>query len=209
MEVEQKYIVRAAQPWPLLQEEVLTLLGQMGCRVVRQGERLQNDLYYDGPGDPVLRGGCALRVRRTEDGFILSWKGPASTDQRGLFTRQELERPLPGPGLEGETSFLAECLSTVSGGPPEELRPKAAVENRRVTAAVSDPWGGLYELAFDRVVYRRPEGRDFREEHQIELEHKAGAGDGLTRIARLLEQSLPGLEPARGSKYQRARRLLG
>lgn len=211
VEVEQKYLVRDTRPWGLFQEEVLGLLRRMGCAVVRQGEQGQRDVYYDTPGDALLRGGCSLRIRAKGESRVLTWKGPASEARGGLFARKEAELPLSAQGLEGERErlFLNACLSELDGAAPEDLRPKVTVENLRTAVLVTDRTGSVYELAFDEAAYCTPEGEERGREHQLELEHKTGPGESLGRLAAALEKSLPGLEPAKGSKYQRARACCG
>lgn len=91
----------------------------------------------------------------------------------------------------------------------DALSVTAVVVNRRRTYLVSGPAGGQFELAFDDVAYRAPQGDREVEERQVEIERLAGTRADLERLVRTSAGRLPALRPAAGSKYQRARRLTG
>lgn len=210
LELEQKYIVADTQPWDQFQDEVMGVLRRMGCTVERQGDVRQRDVYYDTADDALLRGGCSLRMRTAGEAALLTWKGKPAERQGGLFARQEEELPVFDGDLRGERvrTFLRSCLAELPGTGPEMLKRCAEVENHRRLVRVADG-GGVYELAFDEVAYTGPAGGHPCRERQMELEHKAGGSEGLARLAAALQSALPGLVCAQGSKYQRARTLLG
>ena len=210
LELEQKYIVADTQPWDQFQDEVMGVLRRMGCTVERQGDVRQRDVYYDTADDALLRGGCSLRMRTAGEAALLTWKGKPAERQGGLFARREEELPVFDGDLRGERvrTFLRSCLAELPGTGPEMLKRCAEVENHRRLVRVADG-GGVYELAFDEVAYTGPAGGHPCRERQMELEHKAGGSEGLARLAAALQSALPGLVCAQGSKYQRARTLLG
>lgn len=207
VELEQKYVVRDTRPWPVFQQEAVGLLRRLGCAAAPAEERNQRDTYYDTEDDAVLRAGCSLRVRRVGQAGVLTWKGPAEDRRDGLFARREEELPLFTDSLDGERErgFLRRCLAGLPGAGAGDLAPRVVVECLRRAVPVTGLDGDVYELAFDEVVYRTPEGRALGGEHQMELECKAGAGTRLGQLTEALERALPGLTPAKGSKYSRAR----
>ena len=199
-ELERKYVVDGPRPWTV--EAALTAgLRRAGYGVTFLEEKPQKDTYYDTPGRDILAGGGSLRVREKGDRRVLTVKAPIRTEG-GTFLRREEELMLE-PGAD-PADFLRAQLPGVD---PETLAPAVEVDNRRRTYEVSHPAGVRFELALDDVCYRDPAtGREHRE-RQVELEVLSGTQADLERAAAAL--SLPGLRPARGSKYQRAVALTG
>ena len=70
-------------------------LRESGARLVAPRHFEANDLYDDSEGSIVKRG-CALRLRRTPDGALLTFKGPAQF-AGGIKTREERETAVADP----------------------------------------------------------------------------------------------------------------
>jgi adenylate cyclase class 2 len=70
-------------------------LGESGARLVAPRHFEANDLYDDSEGSIVKRG-CVLRLRRTPDGALLTFKGPAQF-AAGVKTREERETAVADP----------------------------------------------------------------------------------------------------------------
>lgn len=64
--------------------------------VVRLGARpkrsrhLEDNVLYDSPDGRLARAGCALRIRVTEEGGVVTYKGP-KTVRDGIRSREEIE----------------------------------------------------------------------------------------------------------------------
>jgi adenylate cyclase class 2 len=77
-------------------ESVRTKLRAAGGQPTAPLHFESNDLYDTADGELADRG-CALRLRRTEHGSILAFKGPARFED-GLKKREEWETPISDPG---------------------------------------------------------------------------------------------------------------
>jgi adenylate cyclase, class 2 len=71
------------------------LLRIAGARPVTPVHAESNDLYDRGDGE-LANGGCALRLRRTDGGSTLTFKGPARFEA-GTKTREERETAVADP----------------------------------------------------------------------------------------------------------------
>lgn len=83
LETEVKLRVRSA-------EEARGALGRIGARRVRPRHFEDNALFDDAQRSLSLKG-SALRVRRTDDGAVLTFKGPREERGDGLKSRAEVE----------------------------------------------------------------------------------------------------------------------
>ncbi|KVD49033.1 adenylate cyclase [Burkholderia sp. MSMB1459WGS] len=181
-----------------------TLTGEPGHTIT-----LAN-VYYDTPDLALARSKSAVRVRRTPDGWLQTFKTVGSAEG-GLHRRHEWELPVAGDALEID-ALVAACDV-----------PEAA-------AALNDAAGALYALFrtdFSRTLWRIAIGGatveaavDLGEivvqaEHEtrrepiseIELELIDGPETALATLAAELQQALPGLVPENISKAQRGYRL--
>lgn len=76
-------------------EAVRGCLRESGARLVAPRHFEANDLYDDSEGS-IGKRGCALRLRRTPDGALLTFKGPAQF-AGGVKTREERETAVADP----------------------------------------------------------------------------------------------------------------
>lgn len=70
-------------------------LRESGARLVAPRHFETNDLYDDSEGS-IAKRGCVLRLRRTPDGALLTFKGPAQF-AGGVKTREERETAVVDP----------------------------------------------------------------------------------------------------------------
>ncbi len=163
--------------------------------------RTLRTVYFDTDDDDLAGARIALRVRRSDDGWVMGLKREASGG--GAFDRRETEVALASgvPDLSRFDKAIAREVTDVTGDKP--LRPKFGSEIRRATRTV-DLDGSRIEVAFD-------EGRLFAGEQsaptaEIELELKSGPPPALFDLGLGLLDAFParlGLQ----SKAERARAL--
>lgn len=135
--------------------------------------------YFDTADRAVRKGGFALRVRETGEGFLQTLK---AENGASVFSRGEWERPVDGPGLDpaalAETPLAAWPESQVAA-----LRPLFATLIERRTRRVQ--WAGAtIEAAFDQGEIVAGDRRQPIAE--LELELKAGDPAALFDLARRL-----------------------
>lgn len=82
-ETEVKLRVRSA-------EEARGALGRIGARRVRPRHFEDNALYDDAQGS-LAAAGSTLRIRRTDDGAVFTFKGPREERADGVKSRPEFE----------------------------------------------------------------------------------------------------------------------
>jgi adenylate cyclase class 2 len=70
-------------------DEAREQLARHGAERVR-ARHLEDNVLFDDAAASLVRRGCALRVRRTDQGGVLTFKGPR-TDREGVKTRPEWE----------------------------------------------------------------------------------------------------------------------
>ena len=124
-------------------------LGASGARLVSPFHFESNDLYDDDDGT-FAKAGCMLRVRRTDDGALLTFKGPARF-HAGTKTREERETRISEPE---ELQRILEALGR---------RPRFHYEKRReewsldecVIALDETPIGSFVEVEGDPAAIRR------------------------------------------------------
>ncbi len=109
----------------------------------------QVDTFYDYPDRRLTKSGVALRIRRSSEGIVVTYKGPMSFEG-GVKSRVELEGP-PG-SVEAARALEAAGLSP-EPDPEEAMAPAGltpVVVVRKVRVPVS--LGGLRSRAYlDRV----------------------------------------------------------
>lgn len=104
--VESEIKLRMAGPGPA--REAVT---RLGASLVRP-RHLEDNVLLDDAGGALVASGRTLRVRRTEEGTVLTFKGPRR-DREGVKSREEVEASLPA--AEGEA--LLEILRKVGFAP--------------------------------------------------------------------------------------------
>jgi triphosphatase len=171
--------------------------------------RLEN-IYFDTPALVLARAKSALRLRRTPEGWLQTFK-TVGVAKNGLHARHEWEMPVAGEALEIE-KLLHECdesgVSTALSEAAENLIPLFRTDFTRTlwTLEVS---GAQVEAAVDQGEITADVNGEMRSTPicEIELELKAGDEAVLHTLAAELAKSLPGLAPDDISKAQRGYKL--
>ncbi|MBB3260328.1 inorganic triphosphatase YgiF [Paraburkholderia bannensis] len=177
--------------------------------VAGQPIRLEN-IYFDTPELTLARAKSALRLRRTPDGWLQTFKTVGQA-QNGLHARHEWEMPVSGEALEVD-QLLHECdeagVSTALSAAAANLIPLFRTDFTRTLWTLTHA-GTQVEAAVDQgevtadvngVTRRAPIC-------EIELELKDGDEAALHALAAELAKALPGLKPDDISKAQRGYRL--
>ena len=182
--------------------------------VARTGEagrdvRLEN-IYFDTPGLTLARSKSALRLRRTPDGWLQTFK-TAGSAKGGLHSRHEWEMPVSGEALEID-ALLRACEAPDVAATLREAAPDL-IELFR-TNFTRTLWhmqhnGADIEAAIDLgEVIADANGETRRAPiSEIELELKNGGEAALHALAQALSANIPGLAPDDVSKAQRGYRL--
>ncbi|MFC5429003.1 CYTH domain-containing protein [Paraburkholderia denitrificans] len=174
--------------------------------------RLEN-IYFDTPALTLARAKSALRLRRTPDGWLQTFK-TAGVAQNGLHARHEWEMPVAGEALE-TARLLRECddagvadVATALADAASELIALFRTDFTRTLwmLAVDD---AQIEAAVDQGEITANVNGETRRTPicEIELELKAGDEAALHKLAAQLTAELPGLSPENISKAQRGYRL--
>lgn len=124
LEVEVKY--RTADPAGVL-ARILALGG------VADSEAIEEDHYFNGPDRDYRRTDEAFRVRRTDAGTWLTYKGPKR--EAATKTRKEVQVAI-GDGREATTAGVGELLVCLG------FRPVAVVRKKRAIYHLTRPVGG-------------------------------------------------------------------
>jgi adenylate cyclase class 2 len=82
--VESEIKLRVGRP-----DEARALLARLGADKVRD-RHLEDNVLFDDAASTLAAAGCLLRVRRTEAGGVLTYKGPRR-DREGVKSRREVE----------------------------------------------------------------------------------------------------------------------
>ncbi|QGZ62442.1 CYTH domain-containing protein [Paraburkholderia acidisoli] len=168
------------------------------------------NIYFDTPALALARAKSALRLRRTPDGWLQTFKSVGAA-KNGLHERHEWEMPVAGEALEID-ALLRECdeagVSTALAGAASNLIPLFRTDFTR-TLWTLDVAGAQVEAAIDRgeVVADVDDKTRRTPICEIELELKDGDETALHTLAAELAQALPGLAPDDVSKAQRGYRL--
>jgi adenylate cyclase, class 2 len=98
--VESEVKLRVARP-----EDARGALLRLGAQPVRP-RHFEDNLLFDDAAGSLARGGRALRVRRTDAGGVLTYKGPRR-DRGGVKSRTEIETAVTDPdALQGVLEAL-------------------------------------------------------------------------------------------------------
>jgi len=195
----------------LPRDQVDAALRLLAARAGADGQavRLEN-IYFDTPMLTLARAKSALRLRRTPDGWLQTFK-TVGVAQNGLHARHEWEMPVAGEALE-VARLLRECdeagvataLSDAATGLIALFRTDFTrtlwtfgVDGSQIEAAVDQ---GEVTAEIDGQTRRTPIC-------EIELELKSGDEAALHTLAAQLVAELPGLAPDDISKAQRGYRL--
>jgi inorganic triphosphatase YgiF len=189
---------------PAVAEELagLTVVGPLRAAARRTFD--QTDRYYDTPGLELAASHSLLRFREAEGQRLYTLKSGAV--QAGISRRAEIEEPAGEREIHAWASDPTRSGALPSGLDLDSLRPVLTIANRRTLLTLEASDGGRLEMVVDRVRYSGPRGQ--REELELELELKDGPEETLQEACEWLQARYP-LEPATGSKYQRALEAVG
>jgi triphosphatase len=186
-------------------QRLLALLAGTQGRAVR----LEN-IYFDTPSLTLARAKSALRLRRTPDGWLQTFK-TVGIARNGLHARHEWEMPVAGEALE-TARLLHECdeagvATALSDAAPDLIALFRTDFTRTLWTLVVD--GAQIEAAIDQGEVTADVNGETRRAPicEIELELKAGDEAALHTLAAQLAAELPGLAPDDISKAQRGYRL--
>ncbi|MFT0174159.1 CYTH domain-containing protein [Paraburkholderia mimosarum] len=192
-------------------DQVDAALRLFGTRAGAPGRaiRLEN-VYFDTPALALARAKSALRLRRTPEGWLQTFK-TAGGAQNGLHARHEWEMPVAGEALEIDR-LLHECdeagVSTALSEAAADLIPLFRTDFTR-TLWTLEVDGAQVEAAIDQGEITADVNGQTRRTPicEIELELKAGDEAALHTLAAELATALPGLAPDDISKAQRGYKL--
>jgi inorganic triphosphatase YgiF len=174
--------------------------------------RLEN-VYFDTPALALAKAKSALRLRRTPDGWLQTFKTVGAA-QNGLHERHEWELPVPGAALEADR-LIDECERSGEPTVAAALRDAAPqlialfrTDFTRTLWAL-DTGDAQVEAAVDQGEIAADVNGETRRTPicEIELELKSGDEAALYTLAAELAAHLPGLAPDDISKAQRGYRL--
>lgn len=209
-EVEAKFDIGADGRRTLI---AATTIGRFSVQGRRTAE--QDDIYFDTDDGSLAAVSSTLRVRRTQRGAWMTYKGrrelASSVDEAHIASRLEDEVLLDAgiasavridsrlPDMQG-VSPLERARAIVADRP---LWPVARIENRRTTLCLGDDAGLTLELAVDDCVGTRfSDGRRTAFE-EVELESGTAGREALLEAASALREMVPTLRPSLLTKLGR------
>lgn len=196
--------------------EILLSATTIGRFTVQQRRTAaQDDIYFDTDDALLASAGSTLRVRRTEKGARMTYKGRRESGgpqaEAHIASRLEDEVPLddtqamavsidtPLPDMDG-VSPLGRARDIVG---KLELHPVARLQNARTTLLLSDDDGATIELAIDDCIGTRlSDGREIRFD-EVELETKSADRAALIEASDALRVLVPSLRPSHQAKLGR------
>ncbi|HTR10342.1 MAG TPA: CYTH domain-containing protein [Paraburkholderia sp.] len=191
--------------------QVDAALRLIGTRAGAPGRALRlENIYFDTPALTLARAKSALRLRRTPDGWLQTFK-TVGVAQNGLHARHEWEMPVAGEALEIET-LLHECdesgVATALSDAATNLIALFRTDFTR-TLWTLEVDGAQVEAAVDQGEITAEVNGEARSAPicEIELELKRGDDAALHTLAAELAKALPGLAPDDISKAQRGYKL--
>jgi triphosphatase len=195
----------------LPREQVDAAARYFGSRAGAAGRavRLEN-IYFDTPSLTLARAKSALRLRRTPDGWLQTFK-TVGVAKNGLHARHEWEMPVAGEALE-TARLLHACdeagVATALSDAAPELIALFRTDFTR-TLWMLDIDGTQIEAAIDQGEITADVHGETRRAPicEIELELKDGDDAALHTLAAQLAAELPGLAPDDISKAQRGYQL--
>ena len=171
--------------------------------------RLEN-IYFDTPALTLARSKSALRLRRTPDGWLQTFK-TAGAAKDGLHSRHEWEMPVAGEALEIDALLRAcdvpDVAEALRQAAPELIELFRTDFTRTLWQVQQD--GAEIEAAIDQGEVIAEVNDETRRApiSEVELELKHGDETALHALARELSAHIPGLAPDDISKAQRGYRL--
>ena len=170
------------------------------------------NVYFDTPGCALAKAKSALRLRRTPDQWLQTYKTLGKT-VAGLSNRHEWELPVQGEALEIDT-LLSACDNDAARGALERAAPDLIAlfktDVRRILWDIERE-GSQIEVALDiGEITAEVDGKTRRADiSELELELKSGEESALSMLAAELRGAFPELVPEDLSKAQRGYLLRG
>lgn len=207
-EIEAKFEVS-----PEDRERLASLDSVASLDIVSRSRLHQVDTYYDTPDARLSAAKSSLRIRRSGDRTVMTFKGArgrGSASEAHIASRLEDEVDLstddivavdsqPALPDELEVSPLRRARG-VAGGPLVAI---ARLDNHRTAIVLGSADGSLLELAIDHCTGTRfADGREVRFD-EVELEAKSAGLDELLATADALRALAPSLRPSQHTKLQR------
>jgi triphosphatase len=169
------------------------------------------NIYFDTPECALAQIKSAVRVRKTAQGWLQTFKAGGGASQ-GLHSRHEWEMPIGGPRLE-PAALLAACAdhpaALVLGLALPQLQALFHTDFSRRLWNIEHA-GARIEVALDQgqVSAERDGQKRSTPICEIELELKHGETSALHSLAELLRAQVPSLTPDDVSKAQRGYQLV-
>ena len=166
--------------------------------------------YFDTPSLTLARAKSAVRVRRTPDGWLQTYK-TVGTSKDGLHNRHEWEMPVKGNALEIDRLLDAcddEPSKEALRSARDDMIPLFSTNFSRTIWHVRVN-GTDIEAAIDQGEVRAEVNGETRRAPicEVELELKRGDAAALSVLSGELAQAVHGLRPDDVSKAQRGYRL--
>jgi triphosphatase len=164
------------------------------------------NVYFDTPDCALAKAKSALRLRRTPDEWLQTYKTLGKT-VGGLSNRHEWELPVAGEALDID-ALLAACDNDAAREALERAAPDLIAlfktDVRRVLWDIERE-GSQIEVALDLgEITAEVDGKTRRAEiSELELELKSGEESALSMLAAELRGAFPELTPEDQSKAQR------
>ncbi|SAL84049.1 adenylate cyclase [Caballeronia arvi] len=164
------------------------------------------NVYFDTPECALAKAKSALRLRRTPDEWLQTYKTLGKT-VGGLSNRHEWELPVAGEALEID-ALLAACESDAARDALKRAAPDLIAlfktDVRRIVWDIERE-GSQIEVALDLgEITAEVDGKTRRAEiSELELELKSGEESALSMLAAELRGAFPELVPEDLSKAQR------
>ncbi|SAL78529.1 adenylate cyclase [Caballeronia peredens] len=164
------------------------------------------NVYFDTPDCALARAKSALRLRRTPEQWLQTYK-TLGKSVAGLSNRHEWELPVAGEALEID-ALLAACDEAAARDALEHAAPELVAlfktDVRRILWDIERE-GSQIEVALDSgEISAEVDGKTRRAEiSELELELKSGDESALSMLAAELRGAFPELTPEDASKAQR------
>jgi len=201
VEIEAKFLVA--------DEETLTRLevaDELASFQLLPGRLLEvRDVYLDTDDRRLLAAGYALRKRRQNGNYLLTFKG-LSALEGAVHRRREFEAQLPedAPQERWPSEEMRELLDRIAKG--QELLPIVVLNQTRTVRPIRKGGTVVAELSLDRV--RFSEGDKQQRLFELEIELKGqGTDEDLRALVGALASHWP-VQPEPYSKLERALALL-
>jgi triphosphatase len=168
------------------------------------------NVYFDTPGLALAKAKSAIRLRRTPDAWLQTYK-TAGESSGGMHTRHEWEMPVAGEALEIDALLEAcdndEARAALKDAAPE-VGPLFHTDFARVIWDVEHE-GAHIEVALDLGEVRADVNGETRTMpiSEVEMELKSGDESALATLSAELRGRFIDLQPEDVSKAQRGYRL--